>query len=86
MPIGNPIRMRRYPWRTIHTICLPMQHNQTALERAFEIAASGSVNSVGDIRAQLKRERFDLHQLVGRALSGQLRRIIEKARADPELG
>ena len=57
-----------------------MKPNMTSLERAFELAKSGHVTRVRDIRRQLKREGYEQGCLVGRALASQLRRIIASTR------
>ena len=57
-----------------------MKPNVTPLERAFELARSGRVPSVGEIRRQLKREGYEQDCLVGRAVTSQLRSIIDATR------
>jgi hypothetical protein len=54
----------------------------SALERAFQLARSGLVADVSDIKAQLKREGYD-DQYVdgGRSLTLQLRNLIKAARS-----
>ena len=54
----------------------------TTLERAFELARSGSCASVQDIRRRLKSEGFDqvAAHLAGPSLGKQLRRLCEEAR------
>ena len=52
-----------------------MGHQLTALERAFELARSGEYDGPGDIREQLKRERFSVSQLEGPSLRRQLREL-----------
>ena len=59
----------------------PMNANKTALERAFEIAGTGSCQSIADLRRQLIREGFDHHQLAGTLLMKQLVEMSRKARA-----
>jgi hypothetical protein len=56
----------------------------TTLERAFILARSGSCASVQDIRATLKRERFDQVEahLAGPSLARQLRGLCDAARSD----
>lgn len=61
-----------------------MDQNQTALERAFELAKSGRYRNVADIRTKVRMEGYTEHQLMGKALSKQLAGIIEKARADAQ--
>jgi hypothetical protein len=41
-----------------------MEANLSALERAFQLARSGQVTDVIDIKAQLKREGYDLGQIL----------------------
>ncbi len=57
-----------------------MQHNQTALERAFELAKSGSCESVAGIKKVLKSEGYSDLQITGRALGKQLTALIRQAR------
>lgn len=62
-----------------------MTNGRTALERAFELAESGSCDSVDDIRKRLKSEGFSLTQVTGGSLMKQLRELIRAARAkDPQ--
>lgn len=61
----------------------PMTYPLSTLERAFELARSGECASTTEIRARLKRERFesvDAH-LQGPSISRQLRQLCEQARA-----
>ena len=55
---------------------------QTTLERAFALARTGEFASVSEIRARLKRERYDQVEahLQGPALGKQLRQLCEQAR------
>jgi hypothetical protein len=50
----------------------------TALERAFELAGSGRFAELGHVRAELKREGYELSQLTGPQLK-QLRGIMDPA-------
>lgn len=59
----------------------PMNFKQTALERAFEIARQGRLESIEDIRRQLQREGFNQFQIAGPVLIRQLIDIVRKARA-----
>lgn len=56
----------------------------TTVERAFELARSGSCASVQDIRRRLKSEGHDQVEahLAGPSLGKQLRRLCEDARKD----
>ena len=60
-----------------------MQANLSALERAFQLARSGQVIDVKDIKAQLKREGYDLAQITGSVLVRQLQRVMKAARNNP---
>jgi hypothetical protein len=57
-----------------------MDHRVTALERAFELAKSGSCETVADIRKRLLAERYSVDQITGRMLGKQLRALIAAAR------
>jgi predicted membrane GTPase involved in stress response len=48
----------------------------TAVERAFQLAGSGEVATLSDLRARLRREGYDLNHIVGPALLRQLRTLI----------
>ena len=52
----------------------------TALERAFQLARSGRIARIGEIRETLKAEGYPDQQLVGRTLSRQLTALIVAAR------
>lgn len=56
-----------------------MDRNKTTLERAFELAASGSYTNYSDMRAQLETEGYEGRKLEFPALRRQLRQIIKKA-------
>ena len=60
-----------------------MEANLSALERAFQLARSGQVTDVKDIKAQLKREGYDLGRITGSVLIRQLQRVIKAARNNP---
>ena len=57
-----------------------MQVHVTVLERAFELAASGSYDSVSAVRQRLLKEGYAVEQLTGRNLLNQLNTLI-RARA-----
>ena len=57
-----------------------MDQNKTALERAFELAKSGKVQNITQLRDQIKAEGYASAQIEGMALSRQLRRMIVQAR------
>jgi hypothetical protein len=58
-----------------------MNDRPTTLERAYQLARTGSCKGVGDIRAQLKREGFpDIPgQLYGPTLARALNRLCQAA-------
>jgi hypothetical protein len=60
----------------------------TALERAFQLARSGHMATVNDIRKRLKHEGYDERAVAdgGRSLTTQLRGIIRAAGADAQPG
>ena len=77
------IRHQIGPWipSGASAIISSMDRNKTTIERAFEIAAAGTSTGVADLRSQLRAEGYDLWQLQGRSLAGQLRKIILEAKA-----
>ena len=63
---------------------MPSGDSQTStLERAFELAASGTCSSVTEIRKRLSDEGYSTVQLTGKSLCKQLKGII-KERAEAE--
>jgi hypothetical protein len=61
-----------------------MDTSKTALERAFELAQSGSYTKADDIRRQLTREGYSTAQMTGNTLLRQLRGVM-KASQDAAL-
>jgi hypothetical protein len=60
-----------------------VDHQISALERAFQIARSGRATNVDDIRKQLKEEGYDQRALDGGpSLKSQLRELIKAAHLD----
>jgi hypothetical protein len=49
-----------------------MDHNITALERAFQLAKSGECDSIDDLKKRLRAEGYSTSQIVGRELARQL--------------
>ncbi len=60
-----------------------MQVHVTVLERAFELAASGSYDSVSAVRQRLLKEGYAVEQLTGRNLLSQLNTLIRARAAAP---
>ena len=58
-----------------------MDHNITALERAFQLAESGECDSVPHLKKCLKAEGYPTFQIAGRELTRQLKALIMVARA-----
>jgi len=56
-----------------------MDVNKTALERAFELARSGTCSSVALLVRRLNAEGYSGAQVDGRQLRKQLARLIEEA-------
>jgi hypothetical protein len=60
-----------------------MDRNVTALERAFQLAKSGGVVDLRDIRARLRREGYDEKAVDGGpSLTSQLKGLIKIARSE----
>jgi hypothetical protein len=59
-----------------------MDANVTALERAFQLARSGAMAGIPDIRARLKREGYDQGAIEGPSLVRQLKNLIKSARPE----
>ena len=58
-----------------------MNPHTTSLERAFDLAASGSCAHVADIKKRLRDEGYSVEQVTGPRLEAQLRALIEAASA-----
>ncbi len=59
-----------------------MEHRQNALERAFDLARSGSCTGVNDIRQRLRQEGYSIVALEGPSLLRQLRELCTAAKAE----
>jgi hypothetical protein len=53
----------------------------TALERAFQLARSGSCASVSEIKQRLIAERYSVSGVTGKVLSKQLQALIKAGRS-----
>ena len=60
-----------------------MDHRMTALERAFQLARSGQVSNIVEIKASLGREGYSKDQIEGPALRRQLTGLTKTARPGP---
>ena len=58
-----------------------MDHTITAIERAFQLAKSGSYATITDIRKQLTAEGYGVGQITWGALLKQLKALIKAARS-----
>jgi hypothetical protein len=56
-----------------------MDHRMAPLERAFQLAKSGSCSSVPEIKKRLLAEGYSAAQVTGRVLSKQLEALIKAA-------
>jgi hypothetical protein len=56
-----------------------MTKRLSVLERAYEIAQSGTCSSVHEIRDMLKREWYSVEQVYGRSLCSELNRMCKAA-------
>ena len=61
-----------------------MDERTTPLERAFELAKSGTCASVSEIKQRLKSEGHSVDQITGAVLKRQLRALIQAAAGKPE--
>jgi hypothetical protein len=57
-----------------------MDHRLTELERAFQLAKSGSCSSMSDIRDRLRSEGYSTARVTGASLARQLRALMQTAR------
>jgi hypothetical protein len=79
--IESNLRHRKQMPATDHPVlCLAMDPNTTALERAFQLAKSGAFTSVHAIKQQLSAEGFAAAQVTGKSLAKQLNALIKAAR------
>lgn len=56
-----------------------MKPNVTPVERAFQLARSGEMHSVEEIKRALATEGYSANQITGRTLAVQLRALIDTA-------
>jgi hypothetical protein len=61
-----------------------MDGNKTAVERAFELASSGQVTSVAELRRALADDGYSATQVVGPHLMRQLRLLMRASRDNRE--
>jgi hypothetical protein len=55
-----------------------MQSNVTPIERAFDLARSGTCRTVADIKDRLKLEGYRVEQVTGPELHKQLRTLMSQ--------
>jgi hypothetical protein len=56
-----------------------MEPNKSAIERAFELARSGTCKTVNEIKQKLREEGYNDDMIIGRSLWMQLRTLIAEA-------
>lgn len=66
---------------------VPVEERPSVIERAFQIAKSGTVGSIADLSRQLTAEGYDNNKqiLAGRSLALQLTRMIAESRTPAAL-
>jgi hypothetical protein len=57
-----------------------MKQNVNAVERAFQLARSGSVQDATEIRRVIAREGYDVRQIEGSQIVAQLKDLIRAAK------
>jgi len=57
-----------------------MDGSKTTLERAFELARSGTSPDITQLRAKLKQEGYPVEQIDGQSLLKQLRQVIAESK------
>jgi hypothetical protein len=77
---SSAVSLARSPQTANSGMFSNMDQNVTAVERAFQLAKSGICLSVADLKKRLRLEGYATTQIVGRAISKQLRALIEAAR------
>ena len=55
-------------------------HRMTVLQRAFQLARSGHILTMGEIRDAVRREGYSTDQIQGPVLKRQLNELIRTAR------
>jgi hypothetical protein len=61
-----------------------MDGTKTTLERAFELAKSGSVLNMAELHSKLKREGYMLNQIDGPTLRRQLSQLMRERAGRPD--
>ena len=61
-----------------------MDHDTSAIERAFQLARSGQFLSVEDLKKKLRAEGYSIATVTGPTLLRQLRLLIKAARGAPQ--
>jgi hypothetical protein len=61
-----------------------MKPNVGPIERAFQLARSGSVRNVEEIKLAMHREGYDYKVIEGNSIRGQLRALVKAARGAVE--
>jgi hypothetical protein len=74
--------MTKTPGGVLHYKGRDMNQRMTALERAFQLARSGQVLTVSEIKTSLARDGYSINQLDGPSLRRQLVGLIRASRLD----
>ena len=61
-----------------------MDRTINSIERAFQLARSGAVIRVDELKRRLSAEGYNAYQIEGRTLSRQLMALINAAKKDAE--
>ena len=61
-----------------------MDHNTSPLERAFQLAKSGEMESISDLKKRLKSEGYSIAQIEGRTINKQLATLIRNAKGQAD--
>jgi hypothetical protein len=79
---GTPASNLRPQLVTSRSLEALVRKRMRELERAFQLAQSGTVRSIDDIRVRLRKEGYSASQLTGRTLIKQLRAIINSVQTE----
>ena len=70
---------RCYDAAPLRKLDMAREAGVTSIERAFELARSGVVRDVQELRQRLNSEGYNRYEIEGRTLYAQLRTLIEAA-------
>jgi hypothetical protein len=61
-----------------------MDRPDDPIARAFQLATSGKISNISDIKTRLKSEGYSMATVVGQSLAKQIRTLIKKSK-DPQV-